>query len=222
MQQIGVFAKYWEPGKVKTRLAATIGNRRASRIYRAFVETLLKRLSNVGQRRILAVTPPERAEDFAMVAGEAWTVELQGHGNLGARMKQYFDAGFERSARCVVLLGSDSPDVPLEFVEQAFDMLTEFPVVLGPTTDGGYYLIAARDNTPQVFDHIAWSTPSVWTDTIEQLDRAGLGYGQLPQWYDVDDSESLAQIVENLRTSDNLECALEELQHRLGEELNLE
>jgi len=222
MQQLGVFAKYWEPGKVKTRLAATIGNQRASSIYRSFVETLLKRLSRVGQRRVLAVAPPERMKDFSVVAGEAWSVEPQARGDLGTRMKHYFDTGFERSARCVVLMGSDSPDIPLAYVEQAFEMLEKFPVVLGPTSDGGYYLIAARDATPPVFDHIAWSTPSVWTDTIEQLDQAGLSYGQLPQWYDVDDLESLARMVENLRTMNQLDSELVKLKDRLCAEFDAE
>jgi len=83
-------------------------------------------------------------------------------------------------------------------------------------------LIAARDTTPPVFDRIAWSTSSVWADTIEQLNQAGLSYGQLPPWYDVDDAESLARMVESLRVSENLDSALLKLRDHLSGEHDVE
>lgn len=222
MHQLGIFAKYWEPGKVKTRLAATTGEARASRIYKAFVETLLARLSSCAQRRVLAISPADRLNEFRAIFGDGWMIELQASGDLGARMRHYFDAAFANGARSVILLGSDSPDVPLAYIESAFEMLDEFPVVLGPSDDGGYYLIAARDETPPIFDNIAWSTPSVLHETIEQLDRAGVRYSLLPTWYDVDDGESLARIVENLQASDTLDTALSELRDQLQREIKAE
>lgn len=221
MQQIGVFAKYWEPGKVKTRLAATIGQEKASRIYRAFVQALLRRLSDLGERRILAVTPADRIGDFVKIAGDRWTVEPQSGGDLGDRMRQYFDSAFKRGVRDVLLLGSDSPDVPREFITQAFELLERFPVVLGPSEDGGYYLIAARNQTPPVFDDVPWSTSAVWAETVERLKQAGIPYGELPTWYDVDETESLERLLEALRGSEDLDRPLLELKDGLCRELEI-
>ncbi len=222
MQQLGIFAKYWEPGKVKTRLAATIGHERASRIYRAFVETLLTRLTDCGQRRILAISPPDRLNEFRSVAGEAWNIEVQADGDLGARMKHYFDSAFANGSQSVVLLGSDSPDVPLANVENAFELLEESPVVLGPSDDGGYYLIGASGETPPVFDRIAWSTPTVLYETIQQLNRADVRHALLPTWYDVDDRDSLARILDNLQASGTLDSALSNLRDMLRQEIDIE
>lgn len=219
MQQLGVFAKYWEPGKVKTRLAATIGQERASRIYKAFAETLLARLSTVGQRRVLAITPADRLDEFLAISGQAWTIESQANGDLGARMRHYFDSAFANGAQSVVLLGSDSPDIPLSHITSAFQLLDEYPVVLGPSDDGGYYLIAARDETPPIFEEIAWSTPSVLEETIRRLDQVGVRHAQLPPWYDVDDADSLARIAHQLQASDTLDDPLINLRHRLLEEI---
>lgn len=221
MQQLGVFAKYWEPGKVKTRLAAATGEQQASRIYRAFVETLVARLSDLAQRRVLVFAPIERADNFAKMAKPGWAIEPQANGDLGARMKSYFDSAFSQGARSVVLLGSDSPDIPRNFIEQAFELLEHFPVVLGPSEDGGYYLIAACDKTPPVFDHIAWSTPAVWEETVTQLERAELRFGQLPTWYDVDEAESLNRLVEHLRRSQDLDRPLQKLKDCLCRELGI-
>ena len=200
-EQFGLFAKYWRPGDVKTRLAATIGRHAASELYRCFVETLLRRFSEVGDVRVLAYSPPDRRDEFAALAGDRWLLETQRGADLGERIRNYFDAAFAGGAERVVLIGSDSPDLSVELVEQAFHRLTSQPVVLGPATDGGYYLIGAAEQTPPVFEGIDWSSARVWRQTVQQLQQAKIDFAQLPLWSDVDDEADLRRLQRELSSS---------------------
>ncbi len=83
MESLGVFAKYWQPGRVKTRLAATIGDENAAQLHRLFLRALLRRLEPLGYRKVLAFTPVERRDLFATVGGEQWDLQSQGGGDLG-------------------------------------------------------------------------------------------------------------------------------------------
>jgi glycosyltransferase A (GT-A) superfamily protein (DUF2064 family) len=96
MDQLGMFAKYWEPGSVKTRLAAAIGDEAASSLYRRFVLTLLSRFEGIGQRRVLAYTPPERRAEFESLVADGWLLAAQGDGDLGQRMQHYFAEAFRQ------------------------------------------------------------------------------------------------------------------------------
>ncbi len=136
----------------------------ASLLYRRFLVTLLRRFDHVAQRRVLAYTPPERRAEFALVASDAWTLDAQVSGDLGKRMQHYFAEAFRRGADRVVLIGSDSPTLPLEYVTGAFQLLDTFPVVLGPSADGGYYLVGAAGEVPPIFagrrlEHLARLDP---------------------------------------------------------------
>ena len=106
----------------------------------------------------------------------------------------------------VVLLGTDSPNVPLDFVHQAFAALEQNDVALGPTPDGGFYLIGLRGNqnavpqnvVPGIFDDVAWSTPNVWRQTVANIRRLNLRLAELPNWYDVDDLSDLTRLQRDL------------------------
>ena len=211
MKQLAIFAKYWEPGQVKTRLAAAIGHGEASRLYQAFLTTLLQRFAESAEQAVLVYTPPERRAEFAMIAGEAWELRPQGEGDLGQRMARYFGAAFRAGANRVVLIGSDSPHVPSEYVAQAFDALNESPVVLGSTSDGGYYLVGASGAVPPIFSGIAWSSPAVWSQTLRLLEQAGSPFAVLPEWYDVDQVDDLVRLQDELQVKTPLELPLQEL-----------
>ena len=203
--QLGMFAKHWQPGAVKTRLAASIGNEAAAALHRQFVQTLLSRFQNVADRQYLCFTPADAAESFRDLDLGCWTLDPQAAGDLGARMQHYFSSALSKiSAPRAILIGSDSPDLPLEFLEEAFDKLREFPVVLGPTTDGGYYLLGLSQTVPPIFDNIPWSTAEVWPQTIARLTVAGIPYHVLPQWYDVDDLAGLRRLCNSLSPTDPL------------------
>jgi rSAM/selenodomain-associated transferase 1 len=213
--QLGIFAKHWQPGAVKTRLAASIGEKTAAALHRCFVQTLLNRFQHVADRQALWFTPADSAEEFRQLDLGRWTLEPQASGDLGARVKHYFSSALSASDSLrplrTVLIGSDSPDLPLEYVDEAFDKLRSFPVVLGPATDGGYYLIGASQTVPPIFDNIPWSTPEVWTQTISRLTAAQIPYHVLPKWYDVDDFTGLRRLETSLPTGDALRVKISSL-----------
>jgi hypothetical protein len=207
----GIFAKYWEPGKVKTRLASGVGADRASQIYRAFVATVSARFAGIADQQTVCYWPADRRQEFAELCGTDWMLIPQASGDLGQRMSLFFEEAFSRGANRVVLIGSDSPTIPREFVERAFTLLEEHDVVLGPTDDGGYYLVGARKRTPAIFEEVSWSTPSVWEQTIARLQAFGLTYAQLPQWYDVDEAADLERLRAELSGSVSIEPSLKDL-----------
>lgn len=194
---LGIFAKYWQPGQVKTRLAATIGDQRAAAIHRLFVESLLARFGNVADQRLIAFAPAAAERAFRELAGKAWQVAPQTTGDLGERMQHFFAAAMERAER-VVLIGADSPDLPIEYIEQAFAALHAHDVVLGPAHDGGYYLVGAAGHVPPIFESVAWSTDRVWPQTLARLAAAGCRWHALPPWHDVDDHAGLTALIDRL------------------------
>ena len=196
---LGMFAKHWQPGTVKTRLAVSIGDEAAAALHRHFVQTLISRLQDVADRHSLCFAPADSAGAFGQLSLGRWTLEPQAEGDLGTRMKHFFTAtpAAEDSQRAI-LIGSDSPDLPLEFIEEAFDKLRDSPVVLGPTVDGGYYLIGLSQTVPPIFDNISWSTPEVWPQTIARLTAARIPYHVLPWWYDVDDLAGLHRLHDSM------------------------
>ncbi|MBI2481637.1 MAG: glycosyltransferase [Planctomycetia bacterium] len=135
----------------------------------------------------------------------------QTQGDLGSRMASFFDDCFRDGAGRVVLIGSDSPTVPTEFVESAFRLLGERDVVLGPTDDGGYYLVGASREVAGIFEHIDWSTERVWDQTVARLGEIGLSCASLPQWYDVDEVKDLERLRDELSLLANDDSAFSEL-----------
>ncbi len=211
MNCLGIFAKYWEPGQVKTRLAAKLGGAAASEVYRHFVTTLVKRFRRCADSRVLCFTPAERAVAFAELAGADWVAKPQAGGDLGARMTSFFDSCFRDGAERVVLIGSDSPTLPIEYVDSAFRLLRETDVVLGPTDDGGYYLVGASRDVAGIFADIDWSTAIVWEQTVARLGELRLSYETLPQWYDVDELPDLERLRDELLQTPGDDPALSEL-----------
>jgi len=195
---LGMFAKHWTPGRVKTRLAAEIGKQPAAEVHRLFVTALLQRFSGLADERVLAFDPPECRSDFQQEAGAAWQPLSQGSGDLGQRMEAFFAAGLAR-AKHVVLIGSDSPDLPANCIAEAFEHLIDAEVVLGPAADGGYYLVGAAGSIPPIFSDMPWSTAELWPQTVRRLIEAGCRWHALPQWYDVDTAIDLTQLRMRLR-----------------------
>jgi rSAM/selenodomain-associated transferase 1 len=209
MTLLGMLARYWQPGAVKTRLAATVGSDSASRFHQACVRALAQRFAASADARQLVITPASQAGEFACFA-PAWSIVPQAAGDLGKRMAAFFAAAAATGADRVVLIGSDSPTLPREYLNAAFERLREVSIVLGPATDGGYYLIGCRTPAPALIDGIAWSTAEVWRQTIERLSALGIPYAELPSWYDVDDLPSLRHLACQLQT-EPIEAELEPL-----------
>jgi rSAM/selenodomain-associated transferase 1 len=184
---LGLFAKWPQPGRVKTRLAAATSEAWAADLALAFLRDLVERLGAIAARRVLAFAPPDAGPLFAEVVRERFALAPQADGDLGRRLSSFLGEQLAFGAGSIVVLGSDSPTVPVAYVEQAFAELERADVVLGPATDGGYYLIGCARRVPPIFDEISWSGPTVLAETVARLAEPAWRLALLPPWYDVDD-----------------------------------
>jgi len=188
-----VFARAPVEGAVKRRLAAALGPARALALYEAFLDDACALAASLSSTRsiargVLAVTGGadhpavvERARAHGLAIAE------QRGGDLGARMANALEDNFTYGPVCVI--GSDSPTLDRALVVEAFAALARHDVVLGPATDGGYWLVGARRPAPDLFAGIEWGSDRVLVETLARL-RAH-DHALLPFWYDVDDAAGL-------------------------------
>jgi len=182
-----VFVKAPRPGAVKTRLATALGDDGAARLYRVLAEEEIRRTTpRAGEyERIFFFTPEDaRPEIERWLPGE--TLEPQQGQDLGERMSLAFASAFAAGARRVAIIGTDVPECGREHVREALRSLDDHDVVLGPTHDGGYYLIALDRPQPAFFQSIPWSTPSVLPATAERAGVLGLSVRMLDPLRDID------------------------------------
>jgi rSAM/selenodomain-associated transferase 1 len=212
---IGLLAKFWEPGRVKTRLGAVVGHDRAAEIARVFLQTTLERLMTCDAALTLFYAPQHRREAFAELVPTRWTLEPQPNGDLGQRLEHALQRAQRSGPTQVVLVGADSPTLPLAYLEQAFAVLDRCDAVLGPTCDGGYYLVGASRQDPPLFRGMPWSTSDLWQASCQTLDRTGWSWQALPAWYDVDEWADLQRLLEELHAVRTLEPALRRLRDAL-------
>jgi rSAM/selenodomain-associated transferase 1 len=223
-----IVARYPEPGRVKTRLAATIGAEEAARLYRAFLVDLAARFSCAarqdGYRLIWAKAPGEG--DLRTVVGAKAHV-IQQHGNdFAERLHNVCADLTDAGAREVVIIGSDSPHLPVAWVARAFGIVARGEVALGPAEDGGYYLIGvhARPSPPNLFLGIQMSTAHVLSETLGRAAALALPVRLLPTTFDVDEADSLP-ILANVLNAPMAEagecpCTREELARLDARKLN--
>jgi len=149
----------------------------------------------------LAVAPAGAAPRLRKLAAAiGWRCVEQDGRDLGARMRACLEAAVARGETAIVL-GADSPDLPLTRIEEAFDALRGLPVVLGPADDGGYYLIGCRGRVPDIFGpDLPWGESSLLTETLKRLARSGSEAALLEPWPDVDDWPGLVSLACRLRS----------------------
>lgn len=192
MPTLGIFVKQPISGKVKTRLGAEIGNDRSAELYAAFQHDLIDQVSKIDAMRVIAYAPAIAVANdfFNSIAKEGYKLWKQPNATLGERMKQFF-AEFLPSQGPVVVIGSDSPTIPSSLIQQAFDMLEDVDVVLGPAVDGGYYLVGQSASVPDMFDDIDWSGPDVLHQSVEKIKQTQKNLALLTPWYDIDSLANL-------------------------------
>lgn len=178
-----IFARLPQPGMVKTRLIPALGETGAAELYRRLLDHTLAEARASGLPLELRVTGGEIA-DFRQIFGDDFDLVEQGEGDLGERLG--------RVTTPAIIIGSDCPGISAPILRAAADALDERPVVLGPATDGGYYLIGHREPVPFLFENMAWSTPSVFAETLSRLAARGIGPAVLPELADIDTPEDLA------------------------------
>ena len=192
-----VFAKEPESGRVKTRLSPAVAPEDAARLYTAFVEDVCAKVGAAaasGDRRVLAA-PGGAGPVLERIAREqGFETAAQEGPDLGARMAHALGGELARGARAVLLLGSDSPTLPVAALAEARARLAEpgaARAVLGPAGDGGYWLVGAAGGVPDLFDGIPWSTRDVLAATLERARVRGVELSLLGFWHDVDDVADL-------------------------------
>jgi rSAM/selenodomain-associated transferase 1 len=190
------FIKNPEGGKVKTRLASALGEEQAVKLYKRFMLEMLSSLNRGTFLFYLCFYPGDSLENLKKWLGEEYLYMPQYGGDLGERMENCFMEAFAMNFKRVVLIGSDIPDLPLEFIEEAFTSLKEKDAVIGPSLDGGYYLIGFKDKTfsSKVFKGISWSTERVFEQTTKILEREGLTVHSLKPLRDIDTIEDLRNL----------------------------
>lgn len=180
-----IFLKAPRVGTVKTRLAASLGAEQACAAYKRLVEILLSDLATIGEVE-LRFTPDDARADVEHWVRPNWCAASQGDGDLGCRLKRAFAEAFASGARRVVIIGSDCPEVTVDDIRGAWKKLDASDVVLGPATDGGYWLVGLRAPQPALFNDIAWSMSSVLSETLQRCRAAGLSVQMLRELIDVD------------------------------------
>jgi rSAM/selenodomain-associated transferase 1 len=186
---LALFAKWPQAGAAKTRLGDA-----GAEIARAFLLDSVARLGRIDAQRILAFAPPDAEKDFGDLVKGNFQLVPQKQGDLGQRLSGFLTDQLQAGFESIVVLGSDSPTVPLDYVETAFALLQSVDVVLGPATDGGYYLVGCTRRVPPIFEDIAWSGSCVLADTIARLSDPQWRVSLLPPWYDVDTPDAWAML----------------------------
>ncbi len=192
-----MMAKYPEPGQVKTRLAAEIGAGHAAELSKRFILDLLQTLSSRDWEIQMALYPWERKAEMSTVVGEKYVLVPQRGRDLGERMEHVFIQLFAEAFQEIIMIGADAPDLPAEFVVEAFSALADHDAVLGPACDGGYYLIGFRRGifSPQVLDGLPWSTPEIFVQQLKRLREQNLQVYILPPWQDIDTLADLKKMA---------------------------
>jgi rSAM/selenodomain-associated transferase 1 len=189
-----VFVKNVKLGKVKTRLAKTIGNYGAFEVYSELVKITEKATVNLDyDKRICfseAVVESQWKDDFKTV---------QKGIDLGERMLNAFKEGFNAGYNKIVLIGSDLPDIDAAHIKKGLEALDSSEVVFGPAEDGGYYLIGLQQLIPEIFINKPWSQPNLLKDTLTELQQLNHSVGTLDPLNDIDTYEDL--IVSNFYKS---------------------
>ena len=211
-----IFVKYPQPGRVKTRLAKDIGKQNAADLYRLFTEALLERTEGKNYRRILFYTPPDKENRIKKwLAGNGLEFHPQKGKDLGERLYSSFSYSFAASAQRVVTIGTDCPMIDKEIINSAFAALESKHCVLGPSLDGGYYLVGLSLLKEDIFKGICWGTKKVFSQTLHKLRATKMNYHILKPLFDIDTYQDAALLKEKLERMRMIPAGLEPLLGRL-------
>ena len=190
------------PGETKTRLALELGDEHAARFAAAFLYDSLERLLSWGRASVWLIGDQPEAEPFSDYLHPGVHYGWQGEGSLGERLERSFTAAFSEGCPGAIALGADTPHLPLERLDEALTALAAGDIAVGPTCDGGYYLLALPAASPvlgSVFRGVEWGTETVLEKTLKTLREEGFHYRQLDRFWDIDHLADLVQWREQVR-----------------------
>jgi rSAM/selenodomain-associated transferase 1 len=188
-QLLMVFTKNPELGNCKTRLASTIGNEAALKVYEQLLDYTVAFSSKANAEKYVYYSKNIQNND--RWDESIFEKKTQAEGNLGVKMatafKENFDQGFEK----IIIIGSDCAEIDESDIKNAFQALDESEVVIGPAIDGGYYLLGMRTFIPSLFQDKSWSTPDLINETISTLKKQQISFSLLKEKSDIDYEEDL-------------------------------
>ena len=188
------------PGQVKPGLAEVLGAPMAAKIYRSFVMDLCERFSHLSvQSRLLAYAPRGARKAVGLLASRQWRLVQQQGTTQGQVLANLFEEAFRLGTQRVVFLTTDCPTVPDDFVIEAFDRLLIDDLVIGPTIEGGVYLVGLSLERPELFLGFDWNGSGVFDTLVDRAEAFGLILGLVPHWYEVEDQAGLARLSSHLR-----------------------
>ena len=195
-----LFVRAPEKGKVKTRLAKAIGEDAALKLYMSFVADELEMLRELFFDVIIFFYPHTARQTVENWLDNEFDFVAQSGKDLGQRMGNAFREVFSRGYGQALLIGSDLPDLSSSLILDAFDHLARRDCVIGPSEDGGYYLIGFHRNTyfQEIFTRIRWGTSEVFNHTVSCLKKKKISFHTLPEWRDIDNYNDLVKLKESL------------------------
>lgn len=181
-----IFVRKPELGKVKTRLAAQIGNEKALQIYHQLLDHTRTVVTETSCDPFVFVTETQEGEYW-----KGFSMEIQSMGDLGVKMHDAFEFLFDKGYAKVVIIGSDCPELSQVHLEKAYQLLDQHDLVIGPASDGGYYLLGMKKLYPLLWKDKNWSTPSVYQNTISTIQKLQLSFGELEVLNDLDEEKDI-------------------------------
>lgn len=232
-----IFTRYPEPGQTKTRLISALGEKGAADLHRRMTEHTLGRLRSLDKDGFDVQVRFTGSDAAAMEdwLGKGLAYAPQGEGDLGARMERAFRESFQSGFGNVFIIGTDCPDLDPDHIKEALALLADNHMVLGPASDGGYYLVGIRAGASEAqfsaaFQNVPWGTNKVYTVTVNALAETGVDLGLLDELDDVDepsdlihwektgkgpatasDSLTISVIIPTLNEEDNIRGVLEDM-----------
>ena len=189
-----IFARYPVLSKVKTRLASSFGEEFALDFYKKCSKHLFEIIEQ-NQKKIftslLFCSEKDELNKMKTWVGSGFEFYYQEDSDLGERMSNAFKKSFALGAEKAVIIGTDVPDISIDLIIRSFDLLDKKDIVIGPSTDGGYYLLAMKKPNNNIFTGINWSTESVLDQTINRINEDNFSFAKLEQLHDIDDEHSL-------------------------------
>jgi len=196
MKAIIIMAKVPSAGNVKTRLQPFLSPAQCAEFAVCLLRDTVKKAESLQNQLIIAYTPTENRGFFDEFCNQETIFAAQSGADLGERMFNAFGFTFRQKFDSVVMIGTDSPTFPADFIEQAFGFLeTNSDVVLGKTADGGFYLIGLRNTAKkEIFENVAWSSDKTFEQICLNIKNLNLHLREVPDWYDIDEENDLIQL----------------------------
>jgi len=199
-----IMTKVPAAGNVKTRLQPTLSAEQCAALAVCFLRDAVGKVNSSETPLIVAFSPPtERKALLKILPDESNLIEQTGS-TLGEKMFNAFQSAFSQNFDLIVMIGTDSPTLPPEFITQAFELLSESDAVLGAATDGGFYLIGLRVIYKEIFEAVEWSSPQTFEQTKSNIEKLNLKLSFLPEWFGVDTPDDFERLRNDLTNDSNI------------------